>query len=119
MSWPFPQGQTVYRDRRKLVPDPYNPDRLTPGPWDEVDTISIFDAFLASNGSSAIPDPTRSQVLTSRTLFCGPGHDVVVGDRIRTEAGEIFDVQALPASDRNPWTGWQPVKVVNLVEVSG
>lgn len=119
MSWPFPQGQTVFRDRRTLVTDPYNPAVQVPGSWDDVDTITIFDAYLSSNGSSPIPGPTRQQVLTSRTLYCGPGHDVLVGDRIRTEAGEIFDVQALPSADRNPWTGWQPVKEVTLVEVSG
>lgn len=115
----FPAGQTVYRDRRKLVADPYNPDKLTPGSWDDVDTITIPGVFISSAGSSAIPDATRTQVLANRTLYCDARDDVVVGDRIRTELGEVFAVTALPDADINPWSGWQPVREVPLEEVRG
>lgn len=109
----FPFGQVVQRDRRVLVPDPYNPEEMIPGSWDNVTTITLARAFVASSTSTGPSDATRSQVLESKSLFCAPDADVQVGDRIR--AGEsTFYVNALPESDINPFTGWQPVREVPL-----
>lgn len=115
----FPHGETVHRDRRKPVPDPYNPDQLVPGPWDDVNTIDIPGAFVASSSSSAVGDATRSQVLSTKSLYCtDPDVDVKIGDRIRAGAATYY-VNELPEADTNPFTGWQPVKEIPLDNTLG
>lgn len=114
----FPDGQQVFRDRRKLIPDPYNPDSTTPGDWDDPDTIDL-EGFVASSSSSSMSDATRNQVLTSKSLYLtDPSADVLVGDRIRWGNSKMY-VEALPSADVNPFTGWQPVVEIPLSGVAG
>lgn len=110
----FPHGQKVHRDRRKQVPDPYNPAKTVPGPWSDADTIELDGAFVASSSSTAVTDATRSQVLASKSLYVtDPDVDVKVGDRIRAGSGTYY-VNELPDADQNPFTGWRPVKEIPL-----
>jgi hypothetical protein len=112
-------GQTVVRERRKRIPDPYNPDRLVDGPWDDPDTLELPGSFVASSSSSATNTATRTQVITTKSLYCtDPTADVRVGDRIR-DGERVYPVDAVPAADTNPFTGWQPVKEIPLKEVLG
>ena len=114
----FPFGQQVVRERRKRIPDPYNPDETTDGPWDDPDELEIPGAFVASSSSADVASATRSQVLTAKSLYCEPTADVLVGDRIRAGAA-VYQVDAKPEADTNPFTNWQPVQEIPLEEVSG
>lgn len=110
----FPFGEIVYRDRRKLIVDPYDPTSTTPGPWTDPDTIELPGAFVASSSSASIPDPVRSQVITTKSLYLSdPAADVLTGDRIRS-GSSTYSVDAKPEADRNPFTGWQPVQEIPL-----
>jgi hypothetical protein len=115
----FPFGVTVYRDRRKQVPDPYNPALTTAGDWDPEQTVELEQAFVASSSSTSVSDATRSQLLTSKSLFLSdPEADVRPGDRIRVGAAEYF-VHVRPEADVNPFTGWQPAVEIPLELVEG
>lgn len=114
----FEYGQTVTRDRRKLIPDPYNPERMIPGPWSDVDSSDIEQAFIASSSSTPVSSATRTQTLTEKSLYCQPDADVRAGDRIRA-GGEVYFVHAKPAGDVNPFTGWQPVVEIPLENAEG
>lgn len=116
----FPGGETVVRERRLPVPDPYDPGATVPGSWeDPLATLSIENAFIGSSSSVAPVDATRSQVLTEKSLYCtNPDVDVQVGDRIR-RGTEIFYVNARPAADTNPFTSWQPVVEIPLDMTEG
>ncbi len=114
----FAFGQTVYRDRRQQVPDPYNPARTQPGPWSGATSITLDGAYVGPASSVAVSDPTRAQVQVSKSLYCAPSADVKIGDRIRAGA-ETFEVLELPDAPTNPWTGWQPVLEVPLERVIG
>ncbi|GAA3947886.1 hypothetical protein GCM10022383_27090 [Microbacterium soli] len=109
----FPFGESVFRDRRRPVPNPANPDRPLPGSWDDVDTITVDGAFVASSSSMGSADATRSDVLTAKSLYCHPASDVKVGDRIR-RGSETYYVHARPEADVNPFTGWHPVVEIPL-----
>lgn len=115
----FPYGETVYRDRRPMVPDQYNPDRTVPGAWSDADTIELEDAFIASSSSAAAQDATRSQVLQSKSLYLtDPTADVATGDRIRAGSAAFY-VNEIPEADVNPFTGWQPAKEIPLDRTLG
>lgn len=115
----FPFGQTVYRDRRRPVADPYNPASTVPGSWnDPLDTVRLDEAFVASSSSVRVTDATRTQILTAKSLYCDPDADVRAGDRIRV-GDETYQVDAKPAADINPFTGWRPPQEIPLKEATG
>jgi hypothetical protein len=115
----FAHGQTVLRDRRPQIADPYDPSRTIPGDWDAATTVTIEGAAVLSDATSAIPDGARSELASGFTLFCSdPAADVQVGDRIRA-GGMTLYVNSLPSSDVNPFTGWQPVREVPLDHTLG
>ncbi|MGV8852831.1 MAG: hypothetical protein ACOH1M_09740 [Rhodoglobus sp.] len=116
MDLPF--AVPVLRERRKRIVDPYNPGKTIAGPWADPDTIPL-KGFVASSSSSALKDATRNQVLTAKSLFLSdPTADVLVGDRIRVGT-EKYEVEAIPAADINPFTGWQPAVEIPLTGATG
>lgn len=128
----FPFGQTVFRDRRTTTANPHNPSRPVEGDWDPALTIQIDGAFVAASSTSgssatAVRDATRSQLLTSKSLYLSdPTADVLPRDRIRVggslgdmSSGIAYLVEVFPDADVNPFTGWQPVAEVPLENVRG
>lgn len=117
----FAFGQSVFRDRRRLVDDPYNPDNQTLGSWeDALDTITVESASIASSSSVAVSSATRTELLTSKSLYCtDPTVDVQAGDRIRVAGDPPYYVHVRPSADINPFTGWQPVVEIPLELVEG
>lgn len=114
----FAASQTVQRDRRPRIPAPANPARTIPGDWADADTVPIAGAWVASASSTSSPDASRSQTVTTKSLYCPPAADVQVGDRIRS-GSHTYEVDAVPDADTNPFTGWQPIQEVPLKEVLG
>lgn len=117
MGYPF--GQTAVRERRKRIPDPYNPDAFIPGPWDDPDVLQLPGAFVASSSSTSPSSATRSEILTTKSLYLTDATaDVQAGDRIRVGA-TVYTVEVRPEADVNPWTGWQPAVEIPLKGVDG
>lgn len=123
----FAFGQTVFRDRRSRIADPMNPARETEGDFDAELTIAIPGAHVASSSSVAPNDATRSQILNQKSLFVTDvSLDIRPRDRIRVggtiddlDSGTAYIVEALPAADSNPFTGWQPVQEIPLTSAIG
>lgn len=121
----FAFGQTVYRDRRARVDNPYNPSKSTEGDWDPTLTITLTGAFIAASSSNRASDATRVELLTDKSLYLtDTAADVQVRDRIRTADMDFADdagyiVSARPDADINPFTGWQPAVEIPLELVEG
>jgi hypothetical protein len=110
----------VTRLRRPQIPSPANPARTVPGEWADAVSITLAGAYVGDGSSSSAPDPTRSQIVTSKSLYLTDVTvDVMPGDRIVTAAGNEYDVRVKPDAVRNPFTGWCPVLEVPLVNVEG
>lgn len=110
----FPHGETVTRERRESVGDPYNPDRVTLGPWSEATSITLESCFIDSASSSSTNDANREPVSTSKSLYStDPAVDVKVGDRIR-RGSDVFYIRERTEADTNPFTSWQPVVEIPL-----
>lgn len=105
----FPAGETVTRERRQPIPDPYNPAKSVPGSWDDpLDMLPLESCFVDFSSSTATPDATRSAISTNKSLYCtDPDVDVKAGDRIRVGA-DVFYVNSRPAGYVHPFTGWRP-----------
>jgi len=113
----FAYGQDVVRQRRRLVADPYS-KKARPGDWTDPESLLIDDASVASSSSRSTRNETRNQIITAKSLYCDPEADVRVGDRILV-GSTVYEVEAKPEADVNPFTGWQPVQEIPLKEVSG
>lgn len=115
----FPHGSELVRERRRQIPDPYNPDRTSPGDWDDAPVQLPVSGFVSSTSSSPTRDAARSDIDSVMFLYLDdPDADVRAGDRI-VYADGIGYVRSKPAADINPWTGWQPVKEIRLYETEG
>lgn len=114
----FPHGETVTRQRRPQIEDPHDPENTIAGPWSAVtgdDELALDQAFVAPSSSAASGDATRTQVLTTLSLYLtDPDADVLVGDRIISSAYPPLYVNARPEATRSPFTGWQPVLEIPL-----
>lgn len=123
----FSHGETVYRDRRPLVTDTVNPQRQVPGAWVDAATIAIEGAYIGPASSRDASTATRDQTVTALSLFVtDTSVDVKKGDRIRVDgteedpdSGTAYMVIARPITDKNPFTGWSPVKEIPLELVEG
>lgn len=114
----FDYGQRVTRERAKPVIDPYSGKPIGED-WSDPDVLELVDAFVSSSTSSANNSEVREQVTTAKSLYLDdPDADVRKGDRIRTP-GHLYVIEVLPEADVNPFTGWQPVREVPLVERDG
>lgn len=115
----FGAGVTVLRDRRPMVEDPYNPARTVQGEWEAAETVTITGAYVDLVSSTSPPDGARTSTESRYVLYLNnPAADVVKGDRIRVGDLTLY-VNDVPHSPRNPFTGWQPVRVVPLDHTLG
>lgn len=124
MGMDFPAGQTVFRDRRALTGTRYAPTaQKRDGDWDPEQSIELPNAFIGPSTGIAPVDATRSQILTTESLFLGDTTaDVIPKDRIRVggtladlDTGRVIGyVEVRPDAPANPFTGWQPVVEIPL-----
>ena len=112
----FAHGQKVVR-RRAGLSSSYGTTKRRED-WANATDIDIEGAWVASSSSTAPSDATRQQVITSKSLYCPPESDVVVGDRI-VAGPDTYRVAEKPSADVNPFTGWQPVMECPLTLVEG
>lgn len=112
----------VLRWRRPVLPDPYNPDRTVRADWADAVPTVIGGAWIASSSSSATRNENRLQVMTAKSLYLDdPFADIQRHDGISVTgaSGPDYVVEVMPSADYNPFTGWQPVREVPLVEHVG
>ncbi len=70
-------------------------------------------------GSSLAEVHDRSDTDTAKlTLYCPPGTDIRRTDQVRID-GELWEVNHRPTAPTNPFTGWCPHLVVDLVRGEG
>ncbi|MGW5267252.1 hypothetical protein ACWEQ4_01245 [Rhodococcus sp. NPDC003994] len=62
-------------------------------------------------------DARNPRAAVSAKVRCPAGDDVRRGDRIRFPDGQIGKVVSLPATARNPFTGWVPHQTFTVKEV--
>jgi hypothetical protein len=118
-NYSFQAAQPFCRLRRKTVPDPYDPEHVVAGGWQDAEKTEIL-GVMASRTSVEQPDATRSEVVsTAQFVSADPDADIRRGDRIRDRDGRTWTVSGYPTRDRNPFTGWRPTVVANLEEVIG
>jgi hypothetical protein len=135
----FPYGDTVYRLRGGMIPDPYNPDEQVPENWDEPDVIVVERAFVAQTSTSMLRTATREQALEAKSLFDPVYADIHKGDRIfagvfvpplppdatkmpagTAMQGATYTIDGIPpTADSNPWTGWAPPREIPLTRYVG
>jgi hypothetical protein len=120
----FAYGEDVFRDRRRPIADPYNPDSTTVGAWTDdsstFDTITLEGVYIDSTSANALPDAMRTEQQITKSLYSQDRTvDVKTGDRIRTVDGDTFYVNVRPAKDVNPFTGWAPGIEIPLSGVQG
>jgi len=113
----FPFGRTVYRQRAAKYWDPVSQSWIE-GDWATPEEIELDGAFVAQSSTSRVGDATRTSALEQKSLYCAADADVQLGDRIRVGTS-VFPVDGIPASDVNPFTGWQPVREVPLQRAVG
>jgi hypothetical protein len=114
----YAHGETVTRLRKQLVTDPYT-NKPTAGDWSNPDELPLEGAFVASSSSTSLRNATRTQILTSKSLYLRKADaDVREGDRIRA-GSHTYSVVAVPAADKNPFTGRRPAVEIPLEEAQG
>ena len=122
-SGEFAYTTTFIRQRAVIVSDPYDPDAEGVPDWTLPEEIEVSGYFASQasveQSSLAAADPVRDQVVTTKQLVLDdPSADVERGDRIK-QGSHVWTVTGFPATDVNPFTGWQPTRVCNLVEGVG
>lgn len=111
MFFEHPATFVVIRPAGK--PDPYTEGATIPD-WANT-TETTITGFLAHQSSVETPDENRDELAETATLTVDqPEADIRVGDRVREEDGRLWQVEGIPVSETNPFTGWRPVTVVNL-----
>ena len=114
----FPHAEPLQRLRYPSIPDPYFPENSVID-LDGVPVTVMIAGFVSSSSSYPVTDATRSQIVTSKSLYLtDPDADVRVDDRI-VSGPHTYRVDAVPEADRNPFTGWRPVVEIPIEEVLG
>lgn len=101
-------GQTVYRLRAGMIPDPYDPGSMIPGDWENKTVLPIPRAFIAQTSTSMLGGATRQQAVEAKSLFCEGRFDIQKGDRIRdgqNDTDPTYSIDGIPPEpDVNPYT---------------
>jgi hypothetical protein len=115
--FPLANGETVVRERGRMVPDPYS-GQATKRVWDDPDTLDIEGVAIAPSIGTETRTEDRTSVVTPMSLYCTPGVDVLPQDRIRARSG-LWQVEGEVADWKNAFTGWNPGAEFRLKKVSG
>ena len=108
----------VYRWRRESVPNQYNPQRPTFGPWLPDQVVVLEGASVLASSAYSLRTADRDTALAAKSLFLDdPGADVRRGDGISLSPGgdaPEFVVNLVPVVDVNPFTSTALVREVPL-----
>lgn len=115
--FPLKHGETVTRIRRQLTLDPYSQE-MTQGSWEGAGELPIPGCAVAPSSSVEQSSDDRQMVITSMSLYCAQGSDVLPADRIRARSG-LWEVTGHDLAWINPFTGWAPGSEFQLRRVEG
>lgn len=115
--FPLPDGETVVRERGAPVLDPYSQEQ-TGVDWSAPASLDIVGAAIAPSSSSEAATVDRRTLISSMSLYCGTGEDILPADRIRARSG-LWEVEGEVAAWHNPLTGWDPGSEYLLKKVTG
>lgn len=115
--FPLADGQTVIRERRRLIADPYSQEP-TLADWSDPLELTLEGVAIAPSSSVESTAVDRNQVVTQMSIYCGPDEDILAGDRIR-DGASLWDVQGEVANWKNPLTGWAPGAEFRIKKVAG
>ena len=116
----FGAPETVVRMRAQYVQDPYSGEMVRQD-WTHGDPerATLDGAAISSTGQVQADGSQRRNVeVTALLTLDDPTADVVLGDLI-VQGSRRWEVVETPETDRNPFTGWQPTRVIALKEVFG
>ena len=115
--FPLAHGETVVRERRRLVPDAYSGEE-TRADWTDPDELEIEGVAIAPGTSMETRTENRTLTTSGMSLYGQPGMDVLPQDRIRARSG-LWEVDGEVADYRNAFTGWNPGVEFTLKKVNG
>lgn len=115
--FPLANGETVIRQRRRIVPDPYSGED-TRADWTDPDELEIEGVAIAPGSSTETRTENRTLVASGMSLYGPPGMDVQPQDRIRARSG-LWEVDGEVADWLNALTGWNPGAEFTLKKVKG
>lgn len=115
--FPLADGQTVVRERRRLVMDPYS-NEATQADWSDPLELVLEGVAIAPSSSIEPLAVDRRQVVTQMSIYCGADEDILEGDRIR-DGSVRWEVEGEVANWKNPLTGWAPGAEFRIRKVVG
>jgi len=113
----FRHGETMIRDRRGEVIDPYS-GLMVAGDWDPTLTATIENVAVAPSTSVLVSDATRTQIITSVSAYADYHADVRPGDRLTGPSG-VWLAEGEPARWRSPYTGREEGLEIRIERVDG
>lgn len=115
--FPLSDGETVIRERRRMIPDPYSGES-TLADWSDPLQLTVEGVAIALSSTVEPVNDSRQQVITQMSVYCGPGEDILPEDRIRVRSG-LWHVQGTIQAFPNPFTGWEPGAEFAIRKVDG
>lgn len=115
--FPLRHGETATRLRRQMVSDPYSQEQ-TQGSWETPAELPIEGAAIGPSSTIEQNGDDQQRVITSMSLYCASGLDVLPDDRIQARSG-LWDVVGEEQVWSNPFTGWAPGSEYQLRKVVG
>lgn len=115
--FPLSDGETVVRERRRLVEDPYSGEPIR-ADWSDPEELSVEGVAIAPSSTVEPVNDSRSEVITQMSIYFGPDEDIKPADRIRARSG-VWDVQGEIQAYPNPFTGWNPGSELAIKKVVG
>lgn len=114
----FDAPENIDRLRAEVIIDPMS-EKEIPADWSRASSTPIEGASISTLGQMQADNTQRRKVEVSALLtITNPNADVILGDRIR-RGTDLWEVVEWPERDRNPFTGWNPTRVLGLKEVHG
>ncbi|WOH20130.1 hypothetical protein IRJ34_07340 [Paenarthrobacter sp. GOM3] len=115
--FPLPNGETVTRQRARLVADPYSVEP-TERDWSSPDLLDIAGVAIGPSSSVEATTENRQTVTTSMSIYGPPDMDVQPADRIVARSG-VWEVTGENAAWMNAFTGWRPGDEFPIKKVKG
>lgn len=83
--------------------------------WKDATVETVASSWVEANTSTVDESAVQAEqrVTSTYTLYTPPSADVRQDDRIRFD-GVLYEVDVVPSANVNPFSGWQPVRVVPL-----
>lgn len=112
-------GETAQLLEGTAITDPYSGE--TGGvDWSTPTVVETWTGIaVAPKTSTESSEVTRTPLFAGLTILGVPVDSAVTAEHRVRVRGEDYEVEGDPANYHNPFTGWNPGKVVNLKRIEG